>query len=255
MTQGKNRILVVALALAMMASSSSAQVPGEGWVELIDYNQITSGPDAGMYEYIYDVHNDVDSFARYFDMSFDATAVVNQFTYYDFDDDGTPDSNCLTQSWSSNAAGIPRIYYGGYIDQQRWPSYWQEDPNPALSSWVLPTTGANTAWAMDNVWHDGDDYDILNGYHTWEHGYADNLGVHWQNQQAIFGPGMMEPGLMFTFRLVHPMPKGTDNIPWQITYNGVTGLPYGGMIDGPVPEPATMSLLALGGIALLRKRR
>ena len=251
------RILSVVAVLALVVSASSAWVVGEGWVELINYGQITSGPDAGKYEYIYDVHNDVDSYARRFDMLFDATGVVNQFAYYDLDSDGIPDANCLTQSWSSNAAGVPRIFLGGWIDPERWPSYWEDTNGDFIrDSWVLPTTGANVEWAMDNIWHEGGDYDIVNGLHTWEKGYVDDQGVHWLNQQTVLMPGLAAPGLMFTFRLVHPMPKGDDNIVWSIYQNFYTGQPYYGTVDGPIPEPATMSLLALGAcLPLFRRKR
>lgn len=234
------RILTVVAVVALVVSTSSAWVIGEAWVELIDYGLITDGPEAGNYEYIYDVHNDVDTWARTFDMHFDATGVVNQFDYVGYN---------LMQSWSSNAAGVPRLWYGGYIDPERWPSYWNE----TTSSWDLPTSGANVAWAMDNVWHDGGDYNIVNGLHTWDRGNADDQGVHWLNQTNIIMSGLDAPGLMFTFRLVHPQPKGVNNIPWDFTISLVTST--GGMVDGPVPEPATMSLLALGGLAVLRKRR
>jgi len=69
-------------------------------------------------------------------------------------------------------------------------------------------------------------------------------------------PGLAAPGLMFTFRLVHPLPKGDDNIVWRIYQNFDTGAPYYGTVDGPIPEPASAVLFALAGVtAAVRRRR
>lgn len=46
----------------------------------------------------------------------------------------------------------------------------------------------------------------------------------------------------------------SDDVPGMITGNVINGVICSGDVVGPVPEPATMSLLALGGLALLRRR-
>ncbi|MCK4625509.1 MAG: PEP-CTERM sorting domain-containing protein, partial [Phycisphaerae bacterium] len=43
-------------------------------------------------------------------------------------------------------------------------------------------------------------------------------------------------------------------VPGTITGNVINGVISSGDVVGPVPEPATMGLLALGGLALLRRR-
>jgi len=251
------RILTVLAVLALVASASSAWVVGEGWVELIDYGLIAEGPEAGNYEYIYDVHNDVDGYNLNMHLYFDASGVVNTFDYYGYD-------NGLLQSWSSEPVGYPRPF-GGMVDPGRWPSYWEDtDGDLIADSWILPTSGPNVEWAMDNIWHAGPDYNITNefggiftpgsGVYDWREGSVDETGVHWANQRYVFNQYWFTPGLMFTFRLVHPMPKGDENLVWELFHNR-NGQSYYGTVAGPVPEPATMSLLALGGLAMLRKRR
>ena len=46
----------------------------------------------------------------------------------------------------------------------------------------------------------------------------------------------------------------SDGVPGTITGNVINGVISSGDVVGPVPEPATMGLLALGGLALLRRR-
>jgi len=41
----------------------------------------------------------------------------------------------------------------------------------------------------------------------------------------------------------------------EFTIAGKTAIIYGAVTASPVPEPATLSLLALGGLALLRRKR
>ncbi|MDP6542672.1 MAG: PEP-CTERM sorting domain-containing protein [Phycisphaerae bacterium] len=47
----------------------------------------------------------------------------------------------------------------------------------------------------------------------------------------------------------------TDIPPGLVTGNIINGGVQSGMVVGPVPEPATLSLLALGGLFVLRRRR
>ncbi|MHC4986091.1 MAG: hypothetical protein ACYTFO_08050 [Planctomycetota bacterium] len=208
------RILCIATALAMTASFASAQTPppgwpaGLGWVELKDYDYMTTGPYAGNYRYVYDVWNDYNSYTFDHSLLFDATGVLNQFSY-DHDGDGTPSPNRMTQSWSPEPAGTPRSF-GGWIDPERWPSYWEDTNGDFVKdSWVQPTSGPNVAWAMDNEWHDGGDY-LANGLFTWKHGYADATGVHWSNRHGLMMPGLSDYGLTMTYQHSVQVPPRSD---------------------------------------------
>ncbi len=47
----------------------------------------------------------------------------------------------------------------------------------------------------------------------------------------------------------------SDGVPGMIAGNVINGVISSGDVVGPVPEPVTMSLLAVGGLVLLRRRR
>ncbi len=138
------------------------------------------------------------------------------------------------------------------------------DPNEAFlentGTSVIEFAGFTIKSAGDLL--DYDNYYGLNarqvdGLYTW---LADNFG----NSGIGFGPAnpgsnqitelqntgyaVFQPG--FRFSLGNCAPNGTD-ADLDITY-----LSPGGTLEGRVvPEPATMSLLALGGILGLRRRR
>ncbi|MHC4561524.1 MAG: dockerin type I domain-containing protein [Planctomycetota bacterium] len=200
---------------------------------MIDYDYMTEGPYAGSYRYVYDVWNDYNAYTFDHNLLFDASGVLNQFTYYDIDGDGTPDPNGLTQSWSPEPAGTPRAF-GGWIDPERWPSYWEDTNGDFVKDdWVLPTTGPNVEWAMDNEWHDGGDY-LHNGLFTWRKGWADETGVHWSNRHGLMMGGLSDYGLTMTYVLFHPNPVGSNNIQFHF-HHDLIGDPdsYYGWVSGP----------------------
>lgn len=97
-------------------------------------------------------------------------------------------------------------------------------------------------------------------------------GWDWTGPAVLFANGSPAPGLTVVNTPGGPtsggtidfyfnsLPVGTKvDIRKQLTYvGGPTGVPFDGVVriaEYPTPEPATLGLMALGGTALLRRRR
>ncbi|MHC4563296.1 MAG: PEP-CTERM sorting domain-containing protein [Planctomycetota bacterium] len=255
--------LVAVLSLGMSLSAAQAYYPpgwpeGAGWVELIDYGYIDSGPEAGNWEYVYDFYGGTSTFPMAFDLYFDASQVVNKYHVYDDNGDSVIDDNdnwYCTQNWTAETVGAFRPF-GGYLEPDRFPSIWEDtDGDFVKDSWVPPSDPAkpNFVWGMENIWHTGDEYGLnTTNNHEWRKGVVDDTGIHWDNTNPVMIAGdWMTEGLSNTFRVVHPYAPG------EITYSiwHVDAQLLEGTVMGPVPEPATLSLLAMGGVALLKRRK
>ena len=93
---------------------------------------------------------------------------------------------------------------------------------------------------------------------------ATNCGFQIQNAGPLLGgyPGNTAAGPMpgtlnadyFIFNNVAPYYR-PDNCDYAITFLMFDGVMTGLQIDGVVPEPATLSLLALGALGLIRRRK
>ncbi len=107
-------------------------------------------------------------------------------------------------------------------------------------------------------------------------GQSTTVGYLTANTPGTFGAGTVSPlgasvntlsGPTISFGFVgffDPIEVGevsevlyilSDLGPTMITGNVINGAIADGTVVGPVPEPMTMSLLALGGLAMLRRRR
>jgi len=243
--------LVVVLSVGVVGASAQYYpdgVPeGSAWIELATAPRlITEGPEAGNWEYVYDVYAGADTWLRFAHLWFDGSQVTNVWN-----------GNELKQNWCAEAAGFARPFSGGFVNPEAYPSYWEVDPVTFEGDWVLPESPLpNAAWAMDNTWHEGSDYgQNTTNAHVWTRGTVDADGAHWQNMNPAYTNDWFTEGLSNTFRIVAPGEPG--DIQYSVyMFQGVGGdAEVFGTITGPVPEPATMSLLALGGVALLRRKR
>jgi len=227
-------ILAIGISIAKADYYPPGVPVGASWVELVECSFISSGPEAGNYEYIYDVWGGSNSWLRYITLVFeDSDLTVNVW-------DGTR----LRQNWTAMSAGVGGLLHAsGYTYPEIWPSNWEDTDGDAVADAWVPTTND---WAMLNRWHDGTEYTI--GEHIWTRGQVIEYGIVWENTNSFWWAGWMAEGLSNTFRIVHPY--GPGMITYITSQGGSTG-----QIIGPVPEPATLSLLALGGLAVLRHRR
>ena len=80
-----------------------------------------------------------------------------------------------------------------------------------------------------------------------------DLGGYPANTPAGSMPGTLNADY-FIFNNVAPYYR-TDTCDYAITFYAFDGIMTGLQIDGVVPEPATLSLLALGALGLLRRRK
>jgi len=252
---------MVLLSCLIVAAQAGAQarsfVPGDAYVECISYRQLGAEDDfPGMWEYVYDVVGSTDAGGENYSWTrdvhltgLDGTQVANTWTA-----DGTPGGTLLKQNWCAYSAGVVWDCGDPDIDYDIYPSYWRDtDDDSVGDSWVLPTaTDPNYAWAMANDWHDGSEY--LHGNSLWKNGIVSDNGVTWTNTSPVLMFYGLD-GLLLTFRIVHPASPGV--IGWSTYHNSTLGdsVEVVGTTVGPVPEPATLSVLALGAVALLRKRR
>jgi hypothetical protein len=238
---GRSSMMIKRVAVIVALGLVIGMVSGEAFadpttIECIDYGQIGPAGDdegkyAGMYEYIYDVQGGTEGWTRFVTLrGFDESLIQNM-------------SMCpqageirLVDVWDGHSvAGYP--YWGGWQDKNISPSWWDG------SDWVL---SGNTDIAHYNYWHDGSDYGDAWNFARYG-GYLITDGVQWDRYRVNYAVTYT----IMTIRLIHPHAPGT--IEGETYHN--SDYAWVGDIVGPVPEPATMGLLSLGGIALLRRRK
>jgi hypothetical protein len=192
---------------------------GSAWLELYSSQLLTSGPDAGNWEYVYDVWGGYNTWLKSVSLYYDTTQQVN--LWY-----GTP-YGTLTHSWCAMSAGYG-IPLNGATYPESWPSNWGDTDGDFIpDGWVL----VSGAWAYDNPWHTGTEYGTnTTDHHVWTGLEADENGLFFDNKNGFKTGLWMTEGLSLTFRVVHP------NAPVPITWN-VYGLI--GTVLGPGPVPMT----------------
>ncbi|MHC4986092.1 MAG: PEP-CTERM sorting domain-containing protein [Planctomycetota bacterium] len=219
------RILCIATVVGLAVSAASAQyyppgvTPGDAWVELNgSVSFISTGPEAGNWEYIYDVWGGNNTFLKDIDLYYDFTKQVNVWQ------DATWGQ--VTQMWGAMSAGqgIPN---NGWTMDGRWASEWEFDPDTFQYDWAL---GAND-WALDNPWHTGGEYN--SPYHVWvgPETSSDENHVRFHNHcSTLWWGGWAVEGLSLTVRVVHPYGPGIMD--YAIGQGGISGT-----VIGPVIEP------------------
>jgi hypothetical protein len=226
----KIRILCLVALMALTASVANAQYyppghpEGVGWIELVSSTYISSGPEAGNYEYIYDVYGGSNTYFMNFDLFFDASQMVN---VWDASEATATDFNLpnaegkITQIWCAQSAGHG-IPYNGYDNPDLWPSYWEIDTQTFQYDWAV----SENPWGMENVWHDGSDYNIAD--HCWNKYSMSEAGLHVTQGAAFWSSAFYAEGLSATLRVVHPgAPTTIDykihHVDEQSWYGTVTG--------------------------------
>ncbi len=171
-------------------------------------------PD-GNWEYVYDVYGDASAYVVGCGISgFDASAIVNQWTYSWGGVTGT-----IAQQWEwlpANGQGMAEAFGSSSYDGSTWTLHGQP-------------------WAIDNAWHTPDEY--VKG--------ASSMAVpQWiypavfagDGQSVSFGvtlaAGNRVTGLMKTFRIVHPNEPGLIDY-WVYSYYGDSQ--GSGTVTGPAP--------------------
>jgi len=240
-------------------------VPGDAKIECVSYRRLGAEDDfPGMWEYVYDVVATVDAGGTNYTFGtnvglrgFDSSLMANRWTDAGELWNGTGNAweYKPKQNWCANSAGVPMLSlpapWGLFPD--RWPSIWEDvevSPGVFEEDWVLPTEPSypSTNWAYDNEWHDGTEY--IHGDSFWALSTT-GYGIHFINTNGLLVYYGL-PGLLMTFRVVHPNAPG--DVEWYTYQNNAVEVQ--GITVGPViPEPATMSLLALGGLAVLKRRK
>ncbi len=287
------KLIVVLVALAMCVSTASAGLvmnphPGYGrgmYLQAAAAPQQVTWQGNTVWEYVYDLFvseypgrgaNDIYDFFLKFDGG-DAGALVGLY------------NGKQVQNWSSYSAGkIPAPYWWWsappsvptpeYVDLD------DQDGDGITDEWFptpLPTTASAQQWSYDagldawsqangvtNAWHAPSDYiDAADDGGDFQQGviFDDSAtdpwgGAGWAPVDGIYFAGNDEmnsntvlPTLSFTVRMLSTQgPGGLVELYYDEYYSSYN---FGGSAVGPIPEPATMSLLAFGGIAALIRRR
>ena len=214
-----NRRLMLGTLLAVVLVGAGAAPAG--YMEFVSATPIVyEGTPA--WEYYYDVYSDGNGSATQIWLhGFDATELLNP----------------LNQRWDSSAAdGWGEGYWGEF------PSIGNPD---GTDEWVL--TG--NVGEMINPIHLPSAYlpEMINAFMYAGDITGENELHYWYGNYAQY-----VSGLYMTIRLVHPLAPGT------ISYSIIGPFWWeqeNAPITGPVPEPMTLSLLAVGGVAMIRRRR
>lgn len=270
------RVIAMVLVAAFAATASASNYARDDGVKIenIAVNAITYNGSAA-YEYIYDMY--VRNAAGKSN-----TEVYNMALQFEFGDGlgvndhilnwyGTSFVDVWTQTgttgqvlsgwWGVEYTGPHPAY--GYRDTDTW----VVTPPPgdlATEGWNYDPTYAASHGA-DNPYHVPSDYAdvaIQGNILHWDHGFAndwagdDGIADDIQFNYWAYWAASPDYLLYRTFRIISDLgPNGTVELGYDSGWAGNIGA-QGGPVVGPgVPEPATLSLLAIGGLVALRRRR
>ena len=239
---------IVALAAALLLAGGMAQA--SVIVTLIN-DPVADGvrTEDGVtgYQYIWDVETTGDAPAALSFLGFDGSQAAWVRTH----------SYLLTtgvwQKWGNPAAGVNSCFPSLTGDDTGSPSTsdgsggWRDsidlygDFGPADDPYP---------WAMTNTWHDPADYAPgAAAFMPTTAGLTLDEGLSWDG--TVSHDQTHSAGLMLTIRVVHPCGPGV--MCWEASGGLGSGTTTGP--TGVIPEPATLGLLSMGGLAALRRRK
>jgi len=268
-------VLMVAAAIAATTASASNYGRDDGVkIELVAANPIVYNGEAA-WEYVYDMSvrnaagktvSEVYNMALQFEFGDGlgiSDHVLNMYidSFFDVWTQTGTTGQILSGWWGVEFTG-PHPAYG-----DRATDTWAILPDPVMAAaegWTVDPTYAASNGKI-NTWHVPTDYadvtlqgNILhwdNGFVTdWvsEDGIQDDLQFNWWAYWA----SSVDYLLYRTFYVVSDLgPYGTMELGYDSGWAGNIGAVGGPLVGPGIPEPATMSLLALGGMVLIRRRR
>jgi hypothetical protein len=275
------RVVISLAVIAALAGTAAASNYGRDDGMRIDFvaaNPITF-EGAPAWEYVYDIsvrnaggkdHSETFNMGVQFEFGDGGTIADHILNMYDNGSewrhwdiwDQTATTGQVMSSWGSPVTTGPWPAYG-YRDTDTWvltpppgdlgPEGWAYDPaytaaRGKLNTWHVPSDYADVA-LQGNIlhWWQGEQTDWAG-----DDGIADDL-LYWYNGWWAQSDDYL---LYRTLYYVSDLgPYGTVEVGYDSGWSGNVGA-VGGPVVGPgVPEPATMGLLALGGLAVLRRRK
>lgn len=238
------KMLVLVAALLAVCATSAMGTPGDTWSAYDDFDTVTPGGGVNEWQYGYYETDSASAYTKYNDL-LDGTLWGGPATDIIHGQDGTGDPY-----------GSIHCNFGEAIDRAGWPSgmYWN------AYSVTLQTMNSRSPVVRWTAPGDGD-YQV------------DIVLEHNSQSSGVFtGVEVLLNGAVEASGTISGFQNGPENF---LTYSQTLSLSAGDYIeagiDGPVrsdwsrvalvfdvaqvPEPVTMSLLALGSLALSRRRK
>jgi len=239
----RNYNTIVAAALLLICGAAQASITVNLINDPVADGLFTEDSVTG-YQYVWDVYTTggAPSYLKF--MSFDGTlaAWLDTHSYYGnggvWQKWGNPAGGSNVDGWTGDDAGAPSTNDGS----GGWRLGIDQYGDFGAAGSVFP-------WAMINTWHQPGDYAAGEAVFMPDTSVLTlDQGLAWV---GTYGYGQAHnSGLMLTIRVVHPGEPGLMS--WETNSGSGTTI---GPTGEEIPEPVTLGMLALGGLAMLRGRK